>query len=119
MKNSTLSIYICPPLALLPAFSMVTGCATSQGEKTAESMLTDSTVRVPPGDPTAFWDEMGWTDMTKAEQALWGVLGWTEASWNEEEKPPASEDKYWNQLSEEEKAACRKLGYTKETWDES
>ena len=119
MKNFKLSTFISLTLALLLAFSLVTGCATSQGDKTAESMLTDSTVRVPPGDPTAFWDEMGWTDMTKAEQALWGVLGWTEASWNEEEKPPASEDKYWNQLSEEEKAACSKLGYTKETWDES
>ncbi len=94
-------------------------CATSQGEKTAEAKLSDDTVRVPPGDPTAFWDEMDWTDMTKAEQALWGVLGWTEESWSEEAKPPASEDKYWNQLSDEEREACEKLGYTKELWDKS
>ncbi len=119
MKIFKLSTFISLTLALLLAFSLVTGCATSQGEKTAESMLTDSTVRVPPGDPTAFWDEMGWTDMTKAEQALWSVLGWTEASWEEEEKPPASEDKYWNQLSDVEKEACKKLGYTKESWDNS
>ena len=119
MKKSKLSTFISLILALLLAISMVTGCATSQGEKTAESMLSDDTVRVPPGDPTAFWDEMGWTDMTKAEQALWGVLGWTEESWEEEAKPPASEDKYWNQLSDEEREAAEKLGYTKELWDES
>jgi hypothetical protein len=107
MKSSKLSIFISLTLALLLAFSLVTGCATSQ------------TVRVPPGDPTAFWDEMGWTDMTKAEQALWGALGWTEDAWNEEAKPPASEDKYWNQLSDEERDACEKLGYTKKLWDES
>jgi hypothetical protein len=115
MKNSKLSIFISLTLALLLAFSMVTGCATSQGGKTDEA----NAVRVPPGDPTAFWDEMGWNDMTKAEQALWGVLGWTEASWSEEEKPPASEDKYWNQLSDEEREAASKLGYTKELWDKS
>ena len=119
MKNFKLSIFISLILALLLAFFMATGCATSQGEKTAESKLSDSTVRVPPGDPTAFWDEMGWNDMTKAEQALWGVLGWTEASWEEEEKPPASEDKYWNQLNDEEREAAAKLGYTKELWDKS
>jgi len=106
-------------LALLLAFSLVTGCATNKENKAAESALSDDTVRVPPADPTAFWDEMGWTDMTKAEQALWGVLGWTEDAWNEEAKPPASEDKYWNQLSEEERGACEKLGYTKKLWDES
>jgi len=115
MKISKLSTFISLTLALLLAFSLVTGCATSQSGKTDEA----STVRVPPGDPTEFWDEMGWTDMTKAEQALWGVLGWTEASWNEEEKPPASEDKYWNQLSDEEREAAEKLGYTKELWDKS
>ena len=117
MKKFKLSTFIILTLALLLACFMVAGSATSQSEKAAESKLSDDTVRVPPGDPTAFWDEMGWEDMTKAEQALWGVLGWTEASWNEEEKPPASEDKYWNQLSDEERAACEKLSYTKELWD--
>ena len=115
MKNSKLSTFISLTLALLLAFSLVIGCATSQKGKTDEA----DTVRVPPGDPTAFWDEMGWNDLTKAEQELWGVLGWTEASWEEEEKPPASEDKYWNQLSDAEREAAAKLGYTKDSWDNS
>jgi len=119
MKITKLSTFISLTLALLLAFSLVTGCATSQEKKAAEAKLSDDTVRVPPGDPTAFWDEMGWTDMNKAEQALWGVLGWTEEAWNEEAKPPASEDKYWNQLSDEEREAATKLGYTKESWDKS
>jgi len=113
MKNFKLSTFISLTLALLLVFSLVTGCATSQSGKTDEA----NAVRVPPGDPTEFWDEQGWEDMSKAEQALWGVLGWTEAAWNEEEKPPASEDKYWNQLSDEERAAAAKLSYTKESWD--
>jgi hypothetical protein len=121
MKNSKLSTFIGLTLALLLAFSLVTGCATNQAGKTTEAELTDSTVRVPPGDgdPSPFWEEFGWADMTKAEQALWGVLGWTEESWEEEAKPPASEDQYWNQLSDEERDACEKLGYTKKLWDES
>ena len=119
MKSFKLSTFIILTLALLLACFMVTGCATSQKKMTDETKLSDDTVRVPPADPTAFWDELGWTDMTKAEQALWGALGWTEAAWNEEEKPPASEDKYWNQLSDEEKEACEKLGYTKDSWDNS
>ena len=106
-------------LALLLAFSMMAGCAASRGGKGAEAALTDSTVRVPPGDPTEFWDEFGWNEMTKAEQELWGVLGWTEESWEEEAKQPASEDKYWNQLTEEEQEAAKKLGYDKKSWDES
>jgi hypothetical protein len=119
MRNSKQSILISLTLALLLAFSLVTGCATSQDAKAPEAELSDATVRVPPGDPTAFWDELGWSDMSKAEQALWGVLGWTEASWEDEAKPPASEDKYWNLLSAEEQEAGEKLGYTKELWDES
>ena len=117
MKNSKLSTFISLTLALLLALYLVTGCATSQEKMDAESKLSDDTVRVPPGDPTEFWDAHGWEDMSKAEQDLWGVLGWTEASWNEEEKPPASEDKYWNQLSDEEREAAAKLSYTKESWD--
>ena len=40
------------------------------------------------------------------------------ATREEEEKAPASEDKYWNQLSPEEQAAATALGYTKANWDE-
>jgi len=115
MKNSKLSTFISLTLALLLVFSLVTGCATSQKEMTDEA----SAVRVPPGDPTEFWDAQGWEDMTKAEQALWGVLGWTEEAWNEEEQPPASEDKYWTQLRDAERDAAAKLGYTKDSWDNS
>ena len=119
MRTFKPSTLISLTLALLLVFSLVTGCATSQKEMTDEAKLSDDTVRVPPADPTAFWDELGWEDMSKAEQALWGALGWTEAAWNEEEKPPASEDKYWNQLSDAEREAAEKLGYTKESWDNS
>jgi len=116
MKISKSSRLISLTLALLLAFSLLAGCATTQSGK---AELTDSTVRVPPADPTKFWDAFAWKELTKAEQALWGVLGWTEESWEGEAKQPASEDKYWNQLSDEEREACRKLGYTKRLWDES
>ena len=113
MRNFKPSTLISLTLALLLAFTLVTGCATSQSGMADEA----GAVRVPPADPTEFWDAQGWEDMSKAEQGLWGALGWTEAAWNEEEKPPASEDKYWNQLSDEERKACEGLGYTKESWD--
>jgi len=118
MKNSKQFTWISLALALLFVFSMVTGCATGQGGK-GDMPLTDDTVRVAPGDPTKFWDEFGWADMTKAEQAAWGALGWDADSWEGEAKAPASEDKYWNQLSQEEKDACKKLGYSKRLWDGS
>ena len=57
MKNFKLSTLISLTLALLLAFSLVTGCATSQSGKTDEATLSDDTVRVPPADPTAFWSE--------------------------------------------------------------
>ena len=69
-------------------------------------------------DNIDFWEEVGWEEMTPAEQWLWNLLGWSQASWNEEEKPPASEDKYWKQLSDEERYAAERLGYTKASWDE-
>ncbi len=119
MKTSKHSILVNLLLALLLSFSLVTGCATTQGGKAAEAELTDDTVRVPPGDPTKFWDAFSWSDMTKAEQALWAVLGWDEASWEGDAKNPASEDKYWKQLSAEEIDACKKLGYNKRLWDNS
>ncbi|MDA9761857.1 hypothetical protein N9C84_02170 [Desulfobacterales bacterium] len=119
MKNSKQLNWIGLVLAFVLVFSLVTGCATSQGDKSADMELTDDTVRVPPGDPTKFWDEFGWADMTKAEQAVWAVLGWDEDSWEGEAKQPASEDKYWNQLSKEEQDACTKLGYNKDLWDNS
>ncbi len=120
MKISKLSMMILT-MALMLSFSVMTGCVQNQGAKStgAAVELTDTTVRVPPGDPSKFWDEFGWADMTKAEQALWGVVGWDEAAWEGEAKAPASEDKYWKQLNDAERDACKKLGYTKRLWDNS
>jgi hypothetical protein len=117
MKISKRSIIISLSLAMLLAFSMLTGCVSSKGATTAKAELTDSSVRADAGLWNA--DELGWADLTKAEQALWGVLGWNEAGWEGEAKQPASEDKYWKQLSDAEQDACTKLGYTKRTWDGS
>jgi hypothetical protein len=120
MKFSNQSTLMILSMALLLAFASLTGCVQNKGEMTsAAAELTDSTVRVPPGDPTKFWDSMGWTELTKAEQALWAVLGWNAASYEGEAKQPASEDKYWKQLNDAERAACEKLGYTKRLWDNS
>lgn len=106
-------------MALLLAFSSLTGCVQNQGGGSSAAVeMTDTTIRVPPGNPTKFWDAFGWTEMTKAEQEQWAVLGWDEAAWEGDAKNPASEDKYWKSLSPEERAACEKLGYTKRLWDE-
>jgi hypothetical protein len=120
MKISKLSMIIIS-MALMLSFTVLTGCVQNQGaQKTgADIQLTDTTVRVPPADPTVFWDAMGWSELTKAEQALWGVLGWDEASYEGEAKAPASEDKYWKSLNDGERDACKKLGYTKRLWDNS
>jgi len=115
MKFSKPSILISLVLALMLAFCLV-GCATAPLSK---AELSDSDVRKPPGDPTKFWDNFDWDDMTKAEQALWGVLGWDAESWAGDAKQPASEDKYWNQLNDKEKDACKGLGYNKRLWDNS
>ena len=93
-------------MVVLMSAALLFGCATS-GKTDANSVRTD----------IAYWEEAGWEDMTAAEQALWMDLGWSEAAWNEEEKAPASEDKYWNSLSADEKAAATALGYTKANWD--
>jgi hypothetical protein len=121
MKISRQSTLMILSMALLLAFASLTGCVQNQGADTSGAAveLTDSTVRVPPGDPTKFWDSMGWVELTKAEQALWAVLGWNEASWEGEAKQPASEDKYWKSLNDEERSACKKLSYTKRLWDNS
>ncbi len=117
MKISNRSIVISLSLAMLLAFSMLTGCVSSESATPAKAELTDTSVRT----DIALWngdDAPGWAEMTKAEQALWGVMGWTEASWEGEAKQPASEDLYWKQLTDAQRDACTKLGYTKETWDE-
>lgn len=98
-------------MIVLMSVALLFGCATSGKD---EGALDPKMVR---SDNIDFWEEVGWADMTAAEQALWMKLGWDEASWEEETKAPASEDKYWNQLSAEEKAAATALGYTKGSWD--
>ncbi len=121
MQISRQSVLMILSMTLLLAFSTLTGCVSTKSADTAVAPveLSDTTVRVPPGDPTKFWDEMGWVDMTKAEQAAWAALGWDEAAWEGEAKKPASDDKYWRQLNDAERAACEKLGYTKRLWDDS
>lgn len=102
---------------VLMSVTLLFGCACFKsgtcdaGEVTLDPNLVRS-------DNIAFWEEAGWADMTAAEQALWGDLGWNEASWEGDEKMPASEDKYWKQLTDKERAAAEKLGYTKASWDE-
>lgn len=109
MKTTTskLAFLICFSVFLWIGFVLLTGCATT---------LDPSTVR---SDNIELWEEIGWTDLTPAEQALWQELGWNEDSWEGEAKKPPSEDKYWRQLTDEERSAAEKLGYTKESWDES
>jgi hypothetical protein len=98
-------------MIVLMSLALLFGCATSGKD---EGGLDPKMVR---SDNIDFWEEVGWADMTAAEQELWIKLGWDEASWEGEAKQPASEDKYWNQLSSEEQAAATALGYTKESWD--
>lgn len=99
-------------LVMLLGIALLFGCATSGKE---EGALDPNLVR---SDNLALWDELGWVEMTPAEQALWKALGWNEASWEGEAKKPPSEDKYWRQLTDAERMAAQKLGYTKESWDE-
>jgi hypothetical protein len=94
-------------MVVLMSAALLFGCATS-GKTDADSVRTD----------IAMWEEVGWEDMTAAEQALWGKLGWDADSWEGEAKQPASEDKYWNSLNADEQAAATALGYTKANWDE-
>lgn len=76
------------------------------------------TIRQVEGNPSDVWDELKWTDMNSAEQALWAALGWDEASWEEETDPPSSNDNYWEDLTGDEQAAAKELGYTQSLWDE-
>ncbi len=115
MKFSKPFTLLCLSLLLLLGLSMISGCASGTAQKAGE--LTPSTVRAPSHNPDGFWDSIGWTDMTQAEQELWKVLGWNEASWEGEAKKPASDNKYWRQLSDEEKDAATKLGFNKSLWD--
>jgi hypothetical protein len=101
-KQSHLVIF---SLALVLAFSMVVGCASTQ-------------VRMPTENVNAFWDDQDWGDMRKAEQELWSFVGYTEAVWMGDEKNPPEEDMYWKQISPEKQEALGKLGYTKSFWND-
>jgi hypothetical protein len=76
-----------------------------------------ATIRLVQGNPGEIWDDLSWTDMNSAEQALWAALGWDESSWEEETDAPESDDKYWEELTSEERAAVEQLGYTQALWD--
>jgi hypothetical protein len=117
MKIVKQSILLSLSLALLLAFSLVTGCNSTKAPETAE--VTAETVRVPTeGKVNAFWDDQDWTDMTKAEQDIWTSVGYTEAVWIGDAKNPPEEDLYWKQLAPEKQEALGKLGYTKEFWND-
>jgi hypothetical protein len=77
-----------------------------------------TSVRQVQGNPSEVWDDLSWSDMNSAEQALWAALGWDESSWEEETDPPEADDKYWEDLSDSERAAIGQLGYTQALWDE-
>ena len=77
-----------------------------------------SEIRKIQGSPSDTWDDLDWTDMNDAEQALWQTLGWDEASWQEDTDPPASNDTYWEDLTQDERDAATELGYNQSSWDE-
>ena len=106
-KTSKFFLLFCLSTMLLVGAMLLSGCTKT---------IDPSTVR---SDNLELWEEIGWADMTPAEQALWKKLGWDEDSWEGEAKKPPSEDKYWRQLTDEERSAAEQLGYTKESWDES
>ncbi|RLB88933.1 MAG: hypothetical protein DRH26_12565 [Deltaproteobacteria bacterium] len=114
MKVSKQSILISLSVALLLAFSLVTGCVSSQ--KGANQ--SGDSVRTPTENVNAFWDNQDWADMTKAEQDLWSLVGYTEAVWVGDAKNPPEEDMYWKQLAPEKRAALEKMGYTKSFWND-
>jgi hypothetical protein len=119
MKISKQSILISLSVALLLAFSLVTGCVSNQeAAAPAEAAVSDDTVRVPTENVNAFWDDQDWGDMTKAEQALWSTVGYTEEVWIGDAKNPPEEDLYWKQLDPEKQEALKKIGYTESFWND-
>lgn len=67
-------------------------------------------------DPTAFWDNADWEEMTPEQRGAWEVLGWSEKSWAGTASPPETEDVAWPDLKGHQRQAARSLGYTSETW---
>ncbi len=117
MKISKQSFFICLSVALMLTFSLV---STSVAEEFKYTKPADeTTVRVAP-DPAkvnAYWDNMDWDMLTKAEQKLWGILNYNEPNWMGDAKPPKEDDYYFNQLSKAQQAAIKKMGYSKKIWD--
>jgi|GEM_PF-1214153 len=79
--------------------------------------VQNTEIRDPGEDPEAFWDDMDWSELSAAEQALWMVLGWSEQAWDGEASEPESESLNWQDLSLQQQAAGRLLGYSTSTWD--
>ena len=110
MRISKQSILICLSVALMLALSLV---STSVAEEfTYTKPADETTVRVAP-DPAkvnAYWDNIDWDQLTKAEQELWGLLNYNEPNWMGDAKPPKEDDYYFNQLSKVQKEAIKKIG---------
>lgn len=112
MKISKQTFFVSLSVALLLAFTLVTGCVSNQAK------LTDKTVRTPTENVNAFWDNKKWEELTKAEQELWSFVGYTETVWIGDEKNPPEADMYWNQLNADKRAALERMGYTESFWDD-
>jgi hypothetical protein len=62
------------------------------------------------------WNNLDWSDMTSAQQALWARLGWNQARWDSN-RPPASDAEGWSQLTADERAAATELGFGSGSWE--
>jgi hypothetical protein len=62
------------------------------------------------------WNDLDWSDMTTAQQALWARLGWNRAGWDGN-RPPASNTEDWSQLTADERAAATELGFGSGNWE--
>jgi hypothetical protein len=65
------------------------------------------------------WNDVGWQDMSAAEQAAWTTLGWRAETWGSDD--PATEpeisQKDWAELTANEKEAADALGYNEKNWN--
>ncbi|MCP4020986.1 MAG: hypothetical protein GY729_04015 [Desulfobacteraceae bacterium] len=113
MKISKQSVLVSMSLALMLAFSLLTGCVSTQGRAT----LSDDTIRLPTENVNEFWDNKEWEELSKAEQELWSLVGFTEAVWIGDEKNPPEQELYWKQIAPEKRAVLEKLGYTESFWN--
>jgi hypothetical protein len=62
------------------------------------------------------WNDLDWSDMTNAQQALWARLGWNHARWDGN-RPPASNTQDWSRLTADERNAAAELGFGPRSWE--